>query len=262
MEHIIQKPSHTGLIATAACLSVAVALPFLAVLAFVLRPVLGIVGIALFAGCILWCALHGRRSEAVVGPASSRQARRGVRLPRDVMLHRSHSWARPERSGERLLVGVDDLLQAALGPVDEIQPLAPGSHVEQDDPLVRLRRRDRWLTVRSPVTGTVLAANRAAAREPTLINLDPYGRGWVVQIRPRAFHEDTRQLRRGPEARTWLIAEAERFIQHASMPEATANGWRGNDFPTDRLYLAIDDEAWSHLTETFVAERVPAGVGP
>ena len=34
----------------------------------------------------------------------------------------------------------------------------------------------------SPITGTVRAVNEAAIEDPTLINVDPYGKGWIVEI--------------------------------------------------------------------------------
>ena len=47
--------------------------------------------------------------------------------------------------------------------------------------------------VYAPVAGSVIAVNDALAKQPELINQDPYGKGWIVRISPRS-PEHTVQL--------------------------------------------------------------------
>ena len=38
----------------------------------------------------------------------------------------------------------------------------------------------------APIAGSVVAVNEALGKEPELINQDPYGRGWVMRVKPAA----------------------------------------------------------------------------
>ena len=106
---------------------------------------------------------------------------KGLRLACNSALHSSHSWACMLPRG--VLVGADDLVQAALGPVERVDLPAIGQRVEQGDPLFVLRRGDRSLEVRAPITGTVLARNELLSERPGAVNEDPFREGWVVRLR-------------------------------------------------------------------------------
>ncbi len=66
----------------------------------------------------------------------------------------------------------------------------------------------------APVTGEVIEVNDALEDDPTLINSDPYGEGWILRIRA----EDKGQLENlkrvtSPDFAPWFLAEVERIAQ-------------------------------------------------
>jgi len=124
---------------------------------------------------------------------------------------RSHAWLRVE--GDLVRVGVDDVAQRAAGRVVYVNSLAPGTHVSRGRPLISLESR-KWVGyVNSPVTGVVVEFNAELRSRPHLVNEDPYGRGWVVLMRPDDLQSDLPFLLKGEEARRWLEEEEARLIR-------------------------------------------------
>lgn len=54
--------------------------------------------------------------------------------------------------------------------------------------------------VPAPVSGEIVATNSAVADNPGLVNDDPYGAGWIVQLQPSDLEEDKAQLVTGQAA--------------------------------------------------------------
>ena len=225
------------------CLAIIASLPVLVVLGFALRPLL--LAMAVIAG--IACLVYG-----VFGASSDRSPQmrtvapveaKGLWLPADVMLRPDHLWARVEESDE-VCVGVDDLAQAALGPVGEVDLPPRGLNIRRGEPLLRLRRGTRSVSFRAPVTGTVLGINEALRSQPRLVNEEPYAAGWVIRIRTDDLRKDRRLLLDGPRAMAWFHEEVDRLVGLARLPA---------DMPTRQLYSRIDDEAWDRFTETVIA---------
>lgn len=230
-------------------LLVAVA-PFFVVLMFALRGVI-VIGAAL--------ALVVGALACAVSPAFRKWCRslvepfvqyRGLRLATDVGFSPAHSWARVD---DEVLVGVDDLVQAALGPVDDVQLPTSGDRVQRGEPLFQLRHGDRSVQVRSPVSGTVVGVNPDLKGHPQLINSAPFANGWVVRIHSENPRSEWKQLLRGRKAWAWFQSAADRVI--GLLPDqdqhATGNGVGPGD-----LYQQIDADAWRQLSETMFSMPV------
>ena len=54
--------------------------------------------------------------------------------------------------------------------------------------------------LKSPVSGTVTESNEEVAKDPGLINKDPYGSGWVAKLKPADFDGDAGDLKTGADA--------------------------------------------------------------
>lgn len=173
----------------------------------------------------------------------------GLHLATDIAVHPNHSWARMR--GKDAVVGVDDLVQSTLGPVEAVELPPLGSRVEQGTPLFSLRRGGRRVQVRAPLSGTIIAANDALVQHPGLVNDDPFDRGWVVRIKAEKPQEDTARLLRGDQARGWFRQEIDRLLStvlgQAALQPALPDG---GTFVAG-LYREIDEDAWKKLTETF-----------
>ena len=103
-------------------------------------------------------------------------------FPDDRRYARDHEWAMP---GDGLFrVGVSDFAQDRLGDV---------VYVELPEPGTRLAAGERFGTVESvkavsdllmPVSGTIASVNAALSASPGLVNTDPSGEGWMVEVTP------------------------------------------------------------------------------
>lgn len=169
---------------------------------------------------------------------------RGLRLATNVRFSPAHSWARVD---DEVLVGVDDLVQAALGPVDDVQLPDSGKRVKRGQPLFRLRHGDRAVDVPSPVSGTVVGVNPDLHGHPELINDAPFANGWVVRIHSDDPTSEWKELLHGRRAWTWFRSAADRVI--GSLP-GEAGDQTGNTMGAAPLYQRLDADTWRQLNET------------
>ena len=97
-----------------------------------------------------------------------------------------HEWALvrgTEGAGTVVRVGITDHAQDALGDIVFVQLPEVGSEVEPGNPIGEVESTKSVSDVYSPVTGVVAAVNETLADAPETVNSDPYGAGWLVEIR-------------------------------------------------------------------------------
>ena len=85
--------------------------------------------------------------------------------------------------GGRVRVGVSDWAQGRLRAVVFVELPRVGERVARGEVLALLESVKAVAEVRSPVTGVVEARNEELDDEPGLINRDPYGEGWIAEIK-------------------------------------------------------------------------------
>jgi glycine cleavage system H protein len=84
-------------------------------------------------------------------------------------------------------MGLSDFRQQASGDVAFLELPAVGQVVQAGDELVNIETVKVDLAVPAPFDAVVTAANRALLDVPELINQDPYGAGWLVELEPAAW---------------------------------------------------------------------------
>lgn len=102
--------------------------------------------------------------------------------PEDLLYHRDALWVRL-LDGDEILVGVNYHAQKSLGEVAFLDLPRVGTAIRRDVPLGTIESRKAVSDMIAPVGGTVLEVNVRLRGEPTLVNRDPYGEGWVLRIR-------------------------------------------------------------------------------
>lgn len=90
-------------------------------------------------------------------------------------------------------VGITSYAQEALGDIVYVTLPEPGTEVTAGQPLGEVESTKSVSDVYAPVTGTIVARNEALDGTPELINRDPYGEGWMLEIAP-ADPADIEQL--------------------------------------------------------------------
>jgi glycine cleavage system H protein len=174
---------------------------------------------------------------------------KGLRLVTGTDFHPNHSWARILLW--HVIVGADDLVQAVLGPVQAVELPPVGTQVKEGDQLFALRRGNRRVEVKAPISGTVIARNERLVKDPAFVNVEPFHRGWAVRLRPENVDESRRRLLHGDEARTWFGREIDRLMTSLHADEVLSTCAADGGAITPDLYQQIDDDAWNRVTQDF-----------
>jgi len=112
--------------------------------------------------------------------------------PDDVKYTAEHEWIRPSGSGADgvLRIGITSYAQEALGDIVFVTLPAVGTEVEAGQSLGEVESTKSVSDVYAPLAGTVTARNEQLDGAPELVNSDPYGDGWMVEIRPAQGLDD------------------------------------------------------------------------
>jgi glycine cleavage system H protein len=101
-------------------------------------------------------------------------------------------WVRVE--GNRARVGISDYMQQRLTDISYFDPPPSGAVVEQFGELGSVESTKAVFEIIAPASGAVAAVNHEVEDTPELINEDPFGRGWLVEIELATWEEDKELL--------------------------------------------------------------------
>jgi glycine cleavage system H protein len=132
----------------------------------------------------------------------------GNDFPEDLYYHREHMWVKLE--GDLVRVGYNDWAQSAAGKLVSIKTKKAGSPVQMGKTLGTVES-GKWVgPLKVPITGEIKELNEEVLKNPTFINNDPYGRGWVAIIKSENLKVELPQLIKGVDTeqlKAWLAAE-------------------------------------------------------
>lgn len=93
-----------------------------------------------------------------------------------------HEWVREE--GDTVRIGITAFAQEALGDVVYVSLPAVGDTVTAGDTCGEVESTKSVSDLYAPIAGEVTAVNGALDATPELVNTDPYGEGWMYELRP------------------------------------------------------------------------------
>jgi glycine cleavage system H protein len=96
-------------------------------------------------------------------------------------------WVAFDETRGAARVGLTDFRQQASGDVAFVDLPAIGSRLAAGDDLANIETIKVDLAVPAPFEGEVLATNEALGDASELINQEPYGAGWLVEMKPSAW---------------------------------------------------------------------------
>jgi glycine cleavage system H protein len=100
--------------------------------------------------------------------------------PDDLYYNRDHLWVR--KQGNRGTVGVTDHAQREMGEILFVDLPEEGSQVDKNDGFGSLESSKTVAELRSPLSGEIVSINKDLEEEPSLVNDDPYGNGWLMVV--------------------------------------------------------------------------------
>jgi glycine cleavage system H protein len=105
--------------------------------------------------------------------------------PDDLKYTTEHEWVRsPGESEGSVRIGITHYAQDALGDIVYVSLPEVGDDVEAGGTCGELESTKSVSDVYAPVSGEVVARNVALDTTPELVNDDPYGEGWLFEVRP------------------------------------------------------------------------------
>ncbi|HEY4334126.1 MAG TPA: glycine cleavage system protein GcvH [Ilumatobacteraceae bacterium] len=108
-------------------------------------------------------------------------------VPADLLYTTDHEWIQRVATGIR--IGITDYAQDALGDVVYVQVPTVGTTVAAGDSFSEVESTKSVSDIYAPVAGVVVEVNESLGDDPSVVNSDPYGQGWLCVIEPASAEE-------------------------------------------------------------------------
>jgi glycine cleavage system H protein len=102
--------------------------------------------------------------------------------PEDLRFSEDHLWAGAQ-DDSLLRIGISNYAQRSLGDVIAVTLPEVGSAVTAGEPCGDIESTKSLSDLIAPITGTVDQSNDELIESPDLVNTDPYGKGWIFEVR-------------------------------------------------------------------------------
>ncbi|MDQ4500775.1 glycine cleavage system protein GcvH [Sinomonas sp. ASV322] len=104
-------------------------------------------------------------------------------VPAELSYTAEHEWISAADGDGVVRVGITDFAQDALGDVVYVQMPEVGTEVAASAVVGEVESTKSVSDIYAPVSGTVVARNEALDADPALVNSDPYGEGWLIDVK-------------------------------------------------------------------------------
>lgn len=111
-----------------------------------------------------------------------------LNLAVDVRYTKDHEWAK-RLEGARFQVGISDYAQDQLGDIVFVEVPEVGASFEAGQEVGTLESVKAVAEMFTPLSGTVMAVNLTLEESPGLVNVAPYGEGWIFELEATDPHE-------------------------------------------------------------------------
>ena len=103
-------------------------------------------------------------------------------IPSELQFTKEHEWVSPTSSENVYRVGITDFAQSALGDIVYVQLPKLGQSVTAGEVCGEIESTKSVSEIYSPLNGSVTAVNNDLDSAPEVINSEPYGSGWILEI--------------------------------------------------------------------------------
>ena len=105
-------------------------------------------------------------------------------VPAELSYTSEHEWVSALTAEGTVRVGITDHAQDALGDVVYVDLPSVGDSVAAEDSFGEIESTKSVSDLFAPIAGAIVAVNEGLEDDPALVNSDPYGEGWIIEIRP------------------------------------------------------------------------------
>ena len=103
-----------------------------------------------------------------------------MEIPNDLHYTIEHEWIRLKNN--RATIGITDFAQGQLGDVVFVELPAEGTELTKENTFGVVESVKTVSDIYAPMAGKVVAINKDLESQPELVNSDPYGQGWMIEI--------------------------------------------------------------------------------
>ena len=104
-----------------------------------------------------------------------------MNIPADLRYTADHEWIRLE--GDVATVGVTDYAQGELGDIVFVEVETEGEQLDAEEVFGTIEAVKTVSDLFLPLAGEILEFNSALEDDPSLINNDPFGEGWIIKVK-------------------------------------------------------------------------------
>lgn len=216
--------------------------------------------ILFFALLIPFWLILNRRPRAV--PAAQRANQSIFKwlakaVPAGILFHKNHTWVHLGQSGKAKL-GLSEILLHLTNNFYIHHLKQEGDIITKGDSLVQIRAQNKHLTILSPVSGKLGKRNTSNLGNAEQLVSDPYGKGWVLELEPSNWQEETHHFYLADKAGNWLnkelnrlkqfLSEAVYIHQNETLPLVMQDGGELMDHPLNNMPESI----WADFQEEFL----------
>lgn len=105
-----------------------------------------------------------------------------MNTPQELRYTKDHEWARLE--GDVVYVGITDYAQGELGEIVFVDVPTEGETLSAEEVFGSIEAVKTVSDLLLPIEGEVLELNPGLEDQPELVNNDPYGKGWIIKVKP------------------------------------------------------------------------------
>ena len=104
-----------------------------------------------------------------------------MNVPAELKYTKEHEWVRLE--GDVAVIGITDFAQGELGDIVFVEVETVDEQLGADEVFGTIEAVKTVSDLFMPISGEVMAFNEAVDDDPSLVNADPYGEGWLIKVK-------------------------------------------------------------------------------
>ena len=103
-----------------------------------------------------------------------------MEVPKDLLYTLEHEWIRVD--GKRAVIGISQFAQEQLGDIVFVELPEMGTQLEKESPFGVVESVKTVSDLYAPASGKVTKVNKELETNPEMVNSEPFGSGWIVEI--------------------------------------------------------------------------------
>jgi glycine cleavage system H protein len=111
-------------------------------------------------------------------------------IPKDLLYTEEHEYVKPTSDADVVVIGITDYAQGELGDIVYVELPKVGTSVGAHDVFGTIEAVKAVSELYAPLAGEVVEVNTRLDKEPSLVNSDPYGDGWMIKLRTKSPDRD------------------------------------------------------------------------